>query len=162
MPPRRERKEAIVTTHPQAATQEGQGRKGADSGATVLVVEDEHRLRMVTVSQLEALGYRVLEAADGPAALDVLERHPEVEVLYSDLVMPGRLSGLDLARRVMELYPAVRIVLTTGYADLTGEADLDLRVLYKPYRRADLQRVLRDALDAPPRSSRSEAPRRPD
>jgi CheY-like chemotaxis protein len=115
------------------------------------------------VGQLTGLGYRVLEAGDGAAALEVLRQHAEVRVLYSDLVMPGGLSGLDLARRVLELYPAVRVVLTTGYAELTGEtgSDLNLRVLRKPYRQADLQRALRDALDAPSGPSRSEAPRSP-
>jgi CheY-like chemotaxis protein len=127
----------------------------------VLVVEDEHRLRQLMVGQLTGLGYRVLEASNAAAALELLGQHPEVQLLYSDLVMPGGLSGLDLARRVMEAYPQVRVVLTTGYGELTGDiaSDINLRVLRKPYRQAELQRMLRDSLDAPHGPSHSGAPR---
>jgi CheY-like chemotaxis protein len=121
-------------------------------GETVLVVEDEHRLRRITVGQLTALGFRVLEAGDGAAALEIMGKHPEVQVLYSDLVMPGGLSGLDLAKRVVERYPEVRVILTTGYSELTGEAgaELNLQVLRKPYRQAELVRVFQEALKARP------------
>ena len=118
-------------------------------GEAVLVVEDEHRVREVTVARLTNLGYRVLEASSGPAAMQVLSNHPEVEVVFSDLVLPGELSGLDLAKRVQEVHPNVHVILTSGYsAELMsgwGE-DLDLQVLPKPYRQADLARIFREAL----------------
>lgn len=120
-------------------------------GETVLVVEDEYRLRGVTVGQLAGVGYRVLEAGDGAAALEIMAKHPEIQVLYSDLVMPGGISGLDLAKRVLELYPDVHVILTSGYSELTGEggAELNLQVLRKPYRQTELLRVFREALQTP-------------
>jgi CheY-like chemotaxis protein len=83
--------------------------------------------------------------------MQVLDRYPEIDLLFSDVVMPGGMSGLDLARRVRELYPRLRIVLTTGYAaELLngGGEDLDVQVLRKPYRQAELVRVLREALQS--------------
>ena len=119
------------------------------SGESVLVVEDERRVRDVTVARLTILGYRVLEAGNGTAAMEMLARHPEVDVLFSDLVLPGDLSGLDLAKRVQEAHPKVHVILTSGYsAELMSEwgAELDLQVLPKPYRQADLARIFREAL----------------
>lgn len=115
----------------------------------MLVVEDEYRLRGVTVGQLASVGYRVLEAGDGAAALEIMAKHPEIQVLYSDLVMPGGISRLDLANRVLKLYPNVHVILTSGYSELTGEggAELNLQVLRKPYRQTELLRVFREALE---------------
>jgi DNA-binding NtrC family response regulator len=119
-------------------------------GEAVLVVEDESRVREVTVARLISLGYRVLEAGSGTAAMEVLSGHPEIEVLFSDLVLPGELSGLDLAKRVQELRPDVHVILTSGYsAEMMsgwGE-DLDLQVLPKPYRQSELARIFREALE---------------
>jgi CheY-like chemotaxis protein len=117
--------------------------------ATVLVVEDDERMRHVTCARLGSLGYRVLEADAAAAAIDLLARHPEVDLLFSDLVMPGEMSGIELARRVRELYPAMPIVLTSGYAAelLHGvEEDLGMQVLHKPYTLSILVHAIRDAL----------------
>jgi len=115
----------------------------------VLVVEDEHRVRHVTVARLVNLGYRVLEASNGASAMQVLGLHPEVEVVFADMVLPGELSGLDLARRVREVHPNVHVILSSGYsAELMsgwGE-EFDLQVLPKPYRQADLARIFCEAL----------------
>jgi CheY-like chemotaxis protein len=116
---------------------------------TVLVVEDDPRLRQVTCDRIADLGYHVLVASDGATAMGVLEQNPGVQLLFSDIVMPGGMSGLDLARRGRERYPALRIVLTTGYApelvDETGE-NIGLLILRKPYRKAELAKVLHEAL----------------
>jgi CheY-like chemotaxis protein len=117
----------------------------------VLVVEDEQRVRDVTVTRLVALGYRVLEASNGTAAMEVLVGHPEVEVVFSDLVLPGELSGLDLAKRIQQVHPNVHVILTSGYpAELVSEwgAGLDLQVLRKPYRQAELAHIFREALQS--------------
>ena len=123
------------------------GAQGA--GETVLVVEDDPRLRQVTCDRIADLGYRVLVASDGATAMQVLDQHPGVQLLFSDIVMPGGMSGLDLARRGRERYPALRIVLTTGYApelvDETGE-NIGMLILRKPYRKAELASVLHEAL----------------
>ena len=118
-------------------------------GETVLIVEDEPRLRRVTAANLADLGYRVLEADNALVAMEVLAQHPEIEILFSDLLMPGELSGLDLAKRVRELYPKVHIVLTSAYsAELldAGETHLGLQVLRKPYRSAELARAFSKVL----------------
>ncbi len=123
----------------------------ASDGETILVVEDDDRVRRLTRARLKDLGYRVEEASNGQSALAVLESKPGIDLVFSDQVMPGGLSGLDLAEMIRERYPATRVVLTSGYsADLIGRERVDelkLRVLRKPYQQADLARVLREALD---------------
>jgi len=110
-------------------------------------------VRRLTVMRLVDLGYRVLDVADGNSALEVLSSRPDVDMVFSDLVMPGGLSGLDLARRVKELHPKAKIVLTSGYsaALMHDEAIelLELQILRKPYRQSELARIFREVLDAP-------------
>jgi PAS domain S-box-containing protein len=122
----------------------------ASRGETVLIVEDDDRVRRLTARRLRELGYRVLEAGHGAEALAILAETPDVEIAFSDLVMPGGMSGFDLARQVRERFPRVRVILTSGYsAELMNQADiaeLDLQVLRKPYRQAELARVFRAAL----------------
>jgi CheY-like chemotaxis protein len=119
-------------------------------GETVLVVEDDERVRRLTALRLKELGYRVLEAGDGAVALAVLAETPDIDIVFSDLVMPGGISGFDLARQLRERYPATCVILTSGYsAEILNQADLaelDFKVLRKPYRQADLARAFRDAL----------------
>ena len=122
--------------------------ENAVRGKTVLMVEDDPRVRRATFERLSSLGYRVLEAEDGSAALRALREHPEIEILFSDVVMPGELTGLDLAKRVRALYPGVHTVLTSGYSAelLNGDDEgLDVQILRKPYRQAELVAVLREA-----------------
>jgi PAS domain S-box-containing protein len=125
----------------------------AGRGETVLIVEDDDRVRRLTATRLKELGYRVLEANHGAAALAVLAETPGVEIVFSDLVMPGGMSGFDLARRVRESHPQVHVILTSGYsAELMNQADiaqLDLQVLRKPYRQAQLACAFRAALSRP-------------
>jgi CheY-like chemotaxis protein len=121
-------------------------------GEVVLVVEDESRVRQVTVARLVDLGYRVLEASSGSAALAMLGGHPEVAVVFSDVVLPGELSGLDLARRVQQTHPGVQVILTSGYSAemMSGWCDgLELQVLLKPYRQSELARIFREVLQVP-------------
>jgi PAS domain S-box-containing protein len=120
-------------------------------GETVLAVEDNAPLRRMVVRQLHELGYRPLEAENAAAALAVLERE-HVELLFSDVVMPGELSGLELARAAVRRWPGIKVVLTSGFpgtkiAGSLGEA-ATARLLSKPYRKADLARTLRAVLDA--------------
>ena len=71
----------------------------------MLLVEDEPRVRRMTMARLQDLGYRVLEAANGPAALALLDSHPEVDLLFTDMVMPGGMTGADLAEAVLATSP---------------------------------------------------------
>ncbi|ACL60978.1 hybrid sensor histidine kinase/response regulator [Methylobacterium nodulans] len=117
-------------------------------GETVLVVEDETRVRRVTVSRLQGLGYRVLEAANGPAALSVLET-AGIDLLFTDIVMPGGMTGADLAEQVLARKPSVKVLFTSGYAepDVVKQGQItDAKWLRKPYTLLDLARALRTVL----------------
>ena len=114
----------------------------------VLVVEDEPDVRDIAVEGLTDLGYAVLTAADGRAALDVLKREDRVDVLFSDIVMPGGISGLQLAMEARRMRPELRILLTSGYATVVGdEFPADITLLSKPYTRLQLGSHLRRVLE---------------
>jgi PAS domain S-box-containing protein len=121
------------------------------AGETVLVVEDDPRVRRVTVRRLTELGYSVLEAADGPAALVLLEEGHGIDVLLTDVVMPGGISGFELARRAGRMHPRLKIMLTSGYADpslMKGKRKLkNAAWLGKPHTIAQLRIRLRELID---------------
>lgn len=107
---------------------------GAGRGMTVLLVEDDPLVRQAVLPALEEAGFRLLVAGSGDAALAMLEggAHPRPDVVFSDIVMPGRISGIDLAKIVIERYPGIRVVLSTGYTD--KRIDLPgVHLLAKPY-----------------------------
>jgi PAS domain S-box-containing protein len=124
---------------------------------TVLVVEDDERVRQLTVTRLKIIGYQVLEASDGAKALDILARGDPVDLVFTDLIMPGGLSGWDVVTRAREMRPGIRVLLTSGYAEELVHGDNlqreRLRVLRKPYRQADLVVALQDALGGGARQS---------
>jgi CheY-like chemotaxis protein len=119
---------------------------------TILVVEDDGDVREVAVAVLEGAGYRVLEAASGDDAYRLLQAHPEIEidVLFTDVVMPGRLDGIDLANAARALRPHLHVLYATGFANLVRanrDSDLQGPVLRKPYRPRDLRRAIATLLD---------------
>nr|WP_245524226.1 histidine kinase famiy protein [Methylobacterium nonmethylotrophicum] len=117
---------------------------------TVLVVEDSDDVRALAREYLESLGYQVLAARDGDEALRILEREERIDLLFSDIVMPGSLNGLTLAERAQSRRPDLPVLLTTGYnEDLVadGPATPTMDVLGKPYRKAELADRIRAALD---------------
>ena len=113
----------------------------------VLLVEDNQEVQEVTAAFLEELGYRVSLAENADAALQRLSSEPDISLVFSDIVMPGSLSGVGLARQVRAAYPNVAILLTTGYAPHQELADDTLSILRKPYRLGTLSTALRNALD---------------
>ena len=117
-----------------------------DGSATVLVVEDDEDVRQVAVDILEHLGYRVLVAENGIEALAILSRDEPIRLLFSDVVMPGGLSGIELAREVRRLHQDVRILLTSGYTADTIGSTAEFTFFRKPYRPADLARKISDLL----------------
>jgi len=125
---------------------------------TILVVEDDPLVRAHVGGQLRSLGYGVIEVADGAAALVVLSNDRHVDLLLTDMVMPGGMNGRDLAERARRRRPGVRILFMSGYADsaLSHRDQLAWRehLLNKPFRRQDLAAKVREALDsrAPPLS----------
>jgi signal transduction histidine kinase len=124
----------------------------AESGnnETILTVEDSAGLRQVLARQLTAAGYRVLQAENARAALDQIESNAVIDLLLTDIVMPGGMNGYELARAAAQLRPELKTLLTTGFADMPngGPAAMSsLRILRKPYRRDELLRLVRDALN---------------
>lgn len=120
---------------------------------TILVVDDNEAVRKTAARQLDDLGYQVIEAANGHDALDLLARGNGIDLLFSDVVMPGGLSGFDLAAKATELYPALRILLVTGFAEAaiknSAAKGADVQLLSKPYRRQELAERIRKMLDTP-------------
>ena len=117
---------------------------------TILIVEDNDGLRQVVVRQLKGLGYRHFEAANGQEALDILENH-DVDLLFTDVVMPGGMSGYDLAKTTAARWPELKIVMTSGFPEaklnISGAPPANMRLLNKPYRRHELAEILRKALE---------------
>lgn len=121
--------------------------QGAQPGETVLLVEDNIEVQAVAASLLEQLGYQVRQADNASSALQILAAGQPIDLVFSDIVMPGEIDGLGLARRIEQDYPKVKVLLTTGYADAAAAAEPGFPILRKPYRLAALGNALRDALD---------------
>ncbi|MCG8510148.1 MAG: response regulator [Rhodospirillales bacterium] len=122
----------------------------SDPKAIVLVVEDDDGVRESTVWVLRSLGYATLEAADGPAALDLLETDKSIDLLFSDIVMPKGMSGIDLAQQAIHSQSGLKVLLTTGYAesDVGQLSESGLKLLPKPYRNEDLAKSIDELLSA--------------
>ena len=120
-------------------------------GQVVLVVEDDHRVRNLAVKAITALGYRVCEAEDGASALETIDKITDIDIMLTDVILPGGVSGGDLAREVAVRRPEIRIVYTSGYSAAAiatdGRLDPGVELLSKPYRRDDLAMALRRAVD---------------
>jgi PAS domain S-box-containing protein len=129
---------------------------------TVLVVEDDPFVRSFVIKGLASLGYSVVAAVDGNEALQKLRADIQIDLLFTDIVMPGIVNGWKLADLARELRPGLPVVLTSGYALETlierGSVRAGLTVLTKPYRKADLAHRLREALAARAALSMSSAP----
>ncbi|MDA1275280.1 MAG: PAS domain S-box protein [Verrucomicrobia bacterium] len=122
---------------------------------TILLVEDEPALRHAVEKILKSCGYRVLSSENGDAALAVWADHSsEIDLLLTDLIMPGETGGRQLAKRLCAEKPTLKTIFTSGYSvDLTGEKGLlseGVHFLQKPYKFADLARLLRECLDERP------------
>ena len=123
----------------------------ASGGETVLLVEDNADVRSVTRSRLAGLGYSVIDAESGPAALEVLRSGTVINVVFSDVVMAGGMSGFDVAQWVRSNRPELKMLLTSGYADEVLRAQdrqlAGLKILRKPYSRGALAQAIRQTLD---------------
>jgi len=121
------------------------------SGETILVVEDEPALRVYAVEALRDLGYRVLQAADGREALAVVEQHPEIELLFTDVVLTGGVNGRELADEVTRRKPGLPVLYTTGYTQNAivhhGRLDPGMHLIGKPFTYAELAAKVRRMLD---------------
>ena len=112
------------------------------SGLIVLVVDDDEAVREVTANFLDDLGYEVIEAGSGGAALEQLERHPKIDAVILDFAMPG-MNGADLARELRLRRPGAPILFATGYADAEALTDIgDHLIVHKPFTQVELARKL--------------------
>jgi CheY-like chemotaxis protein len=100
---------------------------------TVLLVEDNPDVASVSISLLEQLGYRVRRVGDAEAALREIEQRDGVDLVFSDIVMPGKMDGLALAHRLREIRPDMPVLLATGYSDAASNVRGDFPILRKPY-----------------------------
>jgi PAS domain S-box-containing protein len=108
----------------------------------VLVVEDDDRVRAISVEMLASLGYRVHIARDGHEALSILKSEATIDLLFTDLVMPGGISGIELARQARRTRPGLAVLLTTGYAPLQRADRDEFPVIAKPFRLAVLSEAV--------------------
>ncbi len=120
-------------------------------GETILVVEDNPDVRRLVLRQLRDLGYVVIEAANGPQALKILEDGAAIDLLFTDVVMPGGMTGRQLAEAAKGRRPNLKTLFTSGYTEDSilrlGKLDPGVRLLSKPYRKHELATRIREALD---------------
>lgn len=123
--------------------------RGGDE--TILIVEDDDEVRDTVAQLLDDLGYRILRAADAASALAVLESGIPIDLLFTDVVMPGSMTAIDLARRAKALWPQSKVLFTSGYTETAaahgGKLALGAKLISKPYRQEDLARRVRQLLD---------------
>jgi CheY-like chemotaxis protein len=121
------------------------------TGRTVLVVEDDERVRRTSVMRLTELGYEVLQAESGAAALELLSEGRPVDLLFTDIVMPGGMNGRELAQQAQQLLPGLRVLFTSGFAHVAAVDDELLEegsiLLKKPYKTAELAGKIREVLE---------------
>jgi len=139
--PMKEEDEDVRSTAPHGSEHEA-----------VLVVEDDEDVRNYATGCLRELGYHVLEASRGQAALQVLDHHPEINVLFTDIGLPGGMDGRQLAEEARQRCRTIRVLFTTGYARNAiihdGRLDPGVELLTKPFTQVALGQKLRDILDA--------------
>ena len=122
-------------------------------GETVLVVEDQIDVGDYAQAVLEEFGYRVLRADEGRGALDILDREGSIDLLFTDLIMPGAMNGVLLAREARKRRPRIKVLLTTGYAEASIERvdarGAEFELISKPYRRTELAAKVRQVIEGP-------------
>jgi CheY-like chemotaxis protein len=123
----------------------------AGAQETILLVEDNDGVREYAATVLHGLGYAVLEASDTVSAIEILASKPPIDLLFTDVVLPGGLNGRTLADEVRRKYPDLPVLFTTGYTRNAivhqGRLDRDVDLLNKPYTAQDLARKIRELLD---------------
>jgi nitrogen fixation/metabolism regulation signal transduction histidine kinase len=122
----------------------------AGGNETILVVEDDALVRNFVITQLHALGYKTIAADDSRAALAVVEKGEPFDLLFTDVIMPGGMTGRQLADEIAKRRPGLKVLYTSGYTDNAivhhGRLDEGVRLLTKPYRKPQLAEMVRSAL----------------
>ncbi len=121
------------------------------AGETILVVEDDEDVRFMACAMLGRLGYKTLEAPTGKVALEIIKKqHKKIDLVFTDIVMPGGMTGIELVQRMREYYPAIKVLYTSGYsANAIPDYQLSMgeELISKPYRREALARKLREIIN---------------
>ena len=145
----------VVIYLPRSLLAEAPGRVVSEPAApggseTILVVEDDPDVRATAVSMLGELGYRVLHAEDGESAWGIIAGGAVIDLLFTDVVMPGPVTSTELAARARERIPLLRVLFTSGYTrnalTTDGRLDVGVTLLSKPYRREELAKKIREVL----------------
>jgi CheY-like chemotaxis protein len=134
----------------QSATKANPAMNAKATAATILLVEDNALVRRYAEDQLVAMGYTVLAAENGPQAMDIVRQRDDIDLLFTDVVMPGGMGGRQLADAARALRPGLRVLYTSGYTENAivhaGRLDPGVLLLGKPYRRAELARKIAEAI----------------
>lgn len=138
-----------ASTAPRPATSGARAREDRRAG-TILVVEDQAEVAELASAMLEDVGYAVIRASNGAEALERLKENAQVDLVFSDVVMPGTVNGVALARRLATTHPQLKVLLASGYSPEYYGSTEDFPLLGKPYRRAELLDRVRSLLDDPP------------
>jgi CheY-like chemotaxis protein len=123
----------------------------AGTGEIILVVEDNAGVLHLVERQLKELGYHVITASNGPSAMSILREDRQIDLLFTDVVMAGGMSGPDLAREARKQRPGLRVLFSSGFPRDAGrdiEPNFDDMLLSKPYRRTELASKVREVLNA--------------
>jgi len=124
----------------------------ARGSAKILVVDDNQGVLGIAIDQLTSLGYRVIAASTGAEALEMLRQDEQVDLLFTDVVMPGELAGRALAAKAMEMRPGLKVLFSSGYFEgaLVGKGQLatNVQFLPKPYRKQELAQKIEEVLSA--------------
>jgi PAS domain S-box-containing protein len=151
---------------PKPVSQPAGGTRTTGGNETILCVEDDASVSSLVQTQLQSLGYKTVHAANAAEALALVDRGESFDLLFTDIVMPGMMNGRQLAEAVAQRRPDLKVLFTSGYTendDFIDQAQMngDVLMLAKPYRRSDLSRMIRLALESPPsaiiRNVRAEA-----
>jgi CheY-like chemotaxis protein len=119
---------------------------------TILVVEDDALVRRYVITQIQSLGYKTLEASRASEALEIIDSSETIDLLFTDVIMPGSLNGRQLVDEALVRRPGLKTLFTSGYAENAivhhGRLDTGVLLLTKPYRKSDLARMIRLALES--------------
>jgi PAS domain S-box-containing protein len=125
----------------------------ATPGRKVLVVDDEVELLEIASSYLHEMGYTTFQAANGASALEVLHREPGIELVVTDVIMPGGMNGVELVEKIRQLIPGIKVIYSSGFpSDALTERNgtvVDGRLLRKPYQRSEFDALVRETLEEP-------------
>ena len=141
---------------PKLADQGSKSEKAAGEArrnGSVLITEDDPDVLTVAVETLRALGYEVYSAANASEAMTILRRDTPIDVLFTDIVMPNGMDGLELARKAKQLRPGIRVLLASGYSRPGYEIEPDAKFILKPYQMPELARQLEAMIASSPRSA---------